>query len=101
MREENIILEPGIGFGKTTEHNCALLQGMQRIAALGRPVLLAISNKSLFGALLGLPTESRGTATAVCTALLAARGVAHHRVHDAVAARHALTLAESFTGTRC
>ncbi len=97
LPEEHIILDPGIGFGKTAEHNCALLAGMERLEALNRPVLLGVSNKSLFGALLGLAVTDRTESTNVCTALLAARGVFHHRVHDVTSARRALTLAEHFT----
>jgi dihydropteroate synthase len=97
LPEEHIMLDPGIGFGKTAEHNCALLSGMERLHTLGRPILLGVSNKSLFGALLGLGVEERGEATRICTALLAARGVTHHRVHDVRAARQALVLTEHFT----
>ena len=97
LPEDRIALDPGIGFGKSVEHNCALLEGMERIQALGRPVLLGVSNKSLFGKLLGLKVEERGEATRICTALLAARGVRHHRVHDVLAARQALVLTEHFT----
>lgn len=100
LPEENIILDPGIGFGKTAAHNASLLAGMERFQALGRPVLLGVSQKSLFGTLLGLETGERGEATSVCTALLAARGVSHHRVHDVAAARRALVLAEHFTPWR-
>ena len=97
LPEHCIMLDPGIGFGKTVEHNCALLAGMERIAALGRPILLGVSNKSLFGHLLGLGVTERGEATRICTSLLAARGVYHHRVHDVTSARQALTLVERFT----
>ena len=97
LPEHCIMLDPGIGFGKTAEHNCALLAGMERIAALGRPILLGVSNKSLFGHLLGLGVTERGEATRICTSLLAARGVYHHRVHDVTSARRALTLVERFT----
>ena len=97
LPEEHIALDPGIGFGKTAEHNSSLLRDMERLLALGRPVLLGVSRKSLFGDLLGLDVAHRGEATNVCTALLAARGVRHHRVHDVCSARQALTLAERFT----
>ncbi|MBR3881345.1 MAG: dihydropteroate synthase [Mailhella sp.] len=97
LPESHIMLDPGIGFGKTVEHNCALLANMDRIQALGRPLLLGVSNKSLFGHLLGLGVTERGEATRICTALLAARGVYHHRVHDIVHARQALILTERFT----
>jgi len=97
LPEDHIILDPGIGFGKTAAHNCALLAGMETFASLGRPILLGISNKSLFGDLLGLDVTQRGEATRVCTSLLAARGVLHHRVHDVTSARRALELVERFT----
>lgn len=97
LPEEHIMLDPGIGFGKKTEHNEALLRSMERLLALGRPVLLGVSRKSLFGDILGLDTAHRTEATNVCTAILAARGVLHHRVHDICSARQALTLAERFT----
>ena len=97
LPESHIMLDPGIGFGKTTEHNCAILAGMERLEALGRPILLGVSNKSLFGRLLGLGVAERGEATRICTSLLAARGICHHRVHDVTSARRALTLVENFT----
>ncbi|MBR6674026.1 MAG: dihydropteroate synthase, partial [Mailhella sp.] len=60
LPESHIMLDPGIGFGKTAEHNCALLAGMERLNSLGRPILLGVSNKSLFGHLLGLGVAERG-----------------------------------------
>ncbi len=97
LPEEHILLDPGIGFGKTVEHNCALLAGMERFQSFGRPLLLGVSQKSLFGDLLGFGIKERGEATDICTALLASRGVTHHRVHHVAAARNALILAEHFT----
>lgn len=79
--EENIILDPGIGFGKRLEHNLALLREVQRFFALGRPLLVAFSNKSLWKDLLGLDTSQRDNATQAGTAVMAAKGVAFHRVH--------------------
>ena len=97
LPESHIMLDPGIGFGKTTAHNCAILSGIERLEALGRPLLLGVSNKSLFGHLLGFDVAERGEATRICTSLLAARGICHHRVHDVASARRALTLVENFT----
>ena len=97
LPENHIMLDPGIGFGKTADHNCALLADMERLLSLGRPLLLGVSNKSLFGHLLGLGVAERGEATRICTSLLAARGVCHHRVHDVTSARRALCLVERFT----
>lgn len=82
LPEENIILDPGIGFGKTLEHNLELLRNTERLQSFGRPLLLGVSHKSLFGKLLGLEPEERTIATQVCTALMAQKGYTHHRVHD-------------------
>lgn len=98
LPEDHVILDPGIGFGKRLEHNLALLRGMQRLLGFGRPVLLGISQKSMFSDLLGLDRTERGTATDIVTALMAARGVAHHRVHDVVSALQALRLADACHG---
>ncbi|WP_078716647.1 dihydropteroate synthase [Paucidesulfovibrio gracilis] len=93
LDESRIVLDPGIGFGKTLEHNLTLLRQMQRFCELGFPVYVGLSNKSMFGDLLGLSVRERGEATRVATALLATRGVAVHRVHEVALARNALTLA--------
>lgn len=92
LPETNIVLDPGIGFGKTLEHNLSLLAGTERLRGLGRPLLLGLSRKSLFGEMFGLPLAERGEVTAVATALMAERGYFHHRVHDVAAARRALAL---------
>ena len=94
--EENILLDPGIGFGKKMEHNLALMAHPEAWERLGRPSLMAPSMKSVFNDLLGLPVESRGPATQTATALCYTRGYAWHRVHDARAASQALRLADAF-----
>lgn len=93
LPEDRIVLDPGIGFGKTLEHNLALLAHPEDWQGFGRPVLMALSMKSVFGGLLGLPPQERGLATATATALLRARGIFWHRVHDVTAARQAMTVA--------
>ncbi len=97
LEENRIVLDPGIGFGKLLEHNIALLRGVKRFFSLGRPVLVGLSNKSLWHDLLGLDVGARGPATQVATALLAARGVAVHRVHDVAGTVQALRIAEAMT----
>lgn len=92
--EERIVLDPGIGFGKLLEHNLAILKGMPRFLELGRPVMGALSNKSMFGQLLGLDAGERQTATQVTTALIAAKGARFHRVHEVVETVRTLRLAE-------
>lgn len=91
--EANIVLDPGIGFGKLLEHNLAILRGMERFGSLGRPLYVGLSNKSLWGGLLGLGPGQRQTATAVALGLLVARGVLVHRVHDVAQARQAALVA--------
>ncbi len=92
LPEEYIVLDVGIGFGKTMEQNFAILQNIERFACLGRPLFMGLSNKSLFSDLLGVPKDGRQCATQVATALLAARGVAYHRVHDVAATAQTLKL---------
>lgn len=95
LPESHILLDPGIGFGKLLEHNLAILRSIERFESLGRPVFMGLSNKSLFGDLLGLAKGERGSATQVATALLAARGVRYHRVHDVAATVRTLRLVAS------
>ena len=92
---QNIILDPGIGFGKTLEHNLELLRNLDKFKPLGRPIFIGISNKRMFGDLLGLGTQQRATITQVATALLAQQSVYVHRVHDALATLNTLKLVES------
>jgi dihydropteroate synthase len=82
LPNERIVLDPGIGFGKTLEHNLSLLWGVDRLAALGHPVAIGVSRKSLFGALLGLPPEERLEAGLAATATAVLRGARLVRTHD-------------------
>jgi len=92
LPEERIALDPGIGFGKTLEHNLEIFRNIERFASFGRPLYMGLSNKSWLDKLLCLPVGERGTATQVATALLAARGVHIHRVHDVAATVKTLKL---------
>ncbi len=91
--EDHALIDPGIGFGKKLEHNLALLKHIERFYTLGLPVLVGLSYKSFFGDLAGAPLEERGPLTMTATALMGARGVWAHRVHDVRAAGQALQLA--------
>jgi dihydropteroate synthase len=84
IREESICLDPGIGFGKTVEHNFELLRRLDELTALGRPILVGISRKSSLGKIMGDPEAKTGTtAASVGAAVLAyERGAAIFRVHD-------------------
>ncbi len=92
LPEANIILDPGIGFGKTAEQNLELLRATEALHSLGRPLYLGVSRKRMFGELLGLDLGDRDAATQVLTALLAAKGVYVHRVHDVAGTAAALKL---------
>jgi dihydropteroate synthase len=82
--EELICLDPGIGFGKTVEHNFELLRRLDELAALGRPILVGISRKSSLGRIMGDPQATTGTTAASVGAAVAAyeRGASIFRVHD-------------------
>jgi dihydropteroate synthase len=80
--EERVVLDPGIGFGKTLEHNLALLAGVPRLAELGRPVLIGVSRKGMFQRLLGRPVGERMPASVAAGLAAVARGAAVLRVHD-------------------
>jgi dihydropteroate synthase len=84
VREERICLDPGIGFGKTVEHNIELLRRLDVLLALGRPVLIGFSRKSSLGKLAGDPTATTGPLGASVGAAVAAyeRGASILRVHD-------------------
>jgi len=79
---ENIIVDPGIGFGKTLEQNLELVRRLDELKALGRPVLLGTSRKSMIGLVLNLPAEERLEGTAASIAIGIARGADMVRVHD-------------------
>ncbi len=78
----NVIVDPGIGFGKTAEHNVAVLHDLGRLRGIGRPILLGTSRKSTIGRILDLPVEERLEGTLATTALGIAAGVDIVRVHD-------------------
>lgn len=92
---DRIVLDPGIGFAKTQPQNVALLRRLDALHELGRPVLLGVSRKSVFGHLLpelATPAD-RLEATLAATALAVRQGVQLHRVHDVAPARRAALVA--------
>jgi len=97
---ERVALDPGIGFGKTLEQNLALLRGLPRLAALGRPLVLGVSRKSFLGALTGRPVEGREAASTAAHALLAAAGADVLRVHDVSATLDAVRVARALAPDR-
>jgi len=100
VAEERICLDPGIGFGKTVDHNLELLRRLDVVASLGRPLLLGVSRKSTLGRLLGDAAATRGTAAASIGAAVAAfdRGGTIFRVHDVREHVEALTVAAAIEG---
>jgi dihydropteroate synthase len=80
--DEHILLDPGIGFGKTVENNLELIERLDEIRALGFPVLLGPSRKSFIGYTLGLPADQRVEGTAAAVAVGIVRGADIVRVHD-------------------
>jgi dihydropteroate synthase len=97
VAENRICLDPGIGFGKTVEHNFELIRRLDRLTALGRPVLIGISRKSSLGKLLGDPDATTGSVAASVGAAVAAfeRGATILRVHDVREHVEALTAARA------
>ncbi len=79
---EHVILDPGIGFGKTPEHNLSVLGALPRLVALGFPTLLGTSRKSTIGRLTARDIDGRAFGTAATVALAAAAGIDIVRVHD-------------------
>ena len=82
VRREGIILDPGIGFGKTADHNLEILNRLQELKALGYALLVGTSRKSTIGFVLDLPVEERLEGTAATVALSIAGGADIVRVHD-------------------
>ena len=82
VEEAHIILDPGVGFGKTREHNLELINRLDEIRMLGYPVLLGASRKSFIGFTLDLPADQRMEGTAATVAIGIARGADIVRVHD-------------------
>ena len=97
IAEERVCLDPGIGFGKTVEHNFELIRRLGELTALGRPVLVGISRKSSLGKLLGEPDATTGSVAASVGAAVAAyeRGATILRVHDVREHVEALTAARA------
>ena len=85
LRQNRLLLDPGFGFGKTVEHNLRLLKYMERLHALGRPLLVGTSRKSMIGKVLGRPVEERLPGSLALTALAVERGAKILRVHDVAA----------------
>lgn len=95
IREDRVILDPGIGFGKTLEQNLCLMNHLEELCALGLPVLLGTSRKSMIGLTLGLPVTEREEGTLATTVLGLIKGCRIFRVHDVKKNRRAMLMARA------
>jgi dihydropteroate synthase len=98
IAEQRIWLDPGIGFGKSAEHNLELLAGLGEIATLGRPLVIGASRKSFIGRIDGSPPGERLGGTIASAVLAAAAGAEVLRVHDVAEVAQALRLATAVLG---
>lgn len=95
IERERVVLDPGIGFGKTVEHNFALLARQRELLVLGYPLLLGWSRKSSLGALTGRPVEDRLAASTAAALAAAQHGARVLRVHDVAATVDALKVGQA------
>lgn len=95
IRRENLIIDPGIGFGKNLEHNLLLLNRLDAFQELGRPILVGVSRKSFIGHILNLEAQDRLEGTIAAAVIAIQRGASVLRVHDAQAIKRAITVAEA------
>jgi dihydropteroate synthase len=91
--EDQIVLDPGIGFGKTAEHNLELLARLDEVVAIGRPVMIGTSRKSFLGRLTGREVHDRLPGTIATNVIALERGASIFRVHDVAPVRDALIVA--------
>lgn len=95
IEEGQIVVDPGLGFGKTVEHNLEVLRRLGELRSLGRPILVGPSRKSFIGKLTGAPAGERLFGTAATVALAIARGAHIIRVHDVAAMRQVARMADA------
>ncbi|MDQ7773773.1 MAG: dihydropteroate synthase [Elusimicrobiales bacterium] len=95
---KDIILDPGIGFGKTLDHNLALIAGLGKIKELGYPVMLGVSRKRFIGTLAGGEPHERLSGTIAACVAGAERGADIIRVHDVAECRKAMLVADAIRG---
>ena len=98
VREEHIWLDPGIGFGKSVDHNLELIRRLDEIVALGRPVVIGTSRKTFIGRLTGRPERERAAGTVAANVIAYERGASIFRVHDVVEAVDSLKVAAATVG---
>jgi dihydropteroate synthase len=92
---EQVVIDPGIGFGKTLEHNLTLLAGLKTFTKWRRPLLVGVSRKSFIGELLGVEVQNRLPASLACAALAVGDGAQIIRTHDVAETVQAVRMAEA------
>ncbi len=100
IAEERIMLDPGIGFAKTLEHNLELLRRLDELVALGRPLVIGTSRKSFLGRITGRPAGDRLAGTIATNVLALERGASVFRVHDVGTLADALAVAAATVRAR-
>ena len=95
---DRVVLDPGIGFGKTVGHNLDLLRAVGELTGLGRPVLIGVSRKSFLGRVVGAEVPDRLAAGLACTLWAARSGASVFRTHDVAATVQALRMQEALQG---
>lgn len=98
IRDEQIILDPGVGFGKTYEHNLIAINRLKELCNLGYPVLLATSRKSVIGTALDLPSDERIEGTLATTVMGVEQGASFVRVHDVKENYRIIRMTEAIIG---
>lgn len=98
--DENIVLDPGLGFAKTAEHNLLITDRLAELVALGRPVLVGPSRKRFLGSVTGREVAERDMATAAACVVAYERGAILFRVHNVALTRDALAVAHAVRGSR-
>ena len=98
VAKERILLDPGFGFGKTLEHNVALLGGLAQFLSLGLPLLVGLSRKTMIGAILDKPVDRRLHGSVAAAVLAVERGAKIVRVHDVLETVDALKVVAAIRG---
>jgi dihydropteroate synthase len=99
IRREAIAVDPGIGFGKSVEHNLALIRGLRRLRLVGRPLLVGLSRKRFLGSLTGRETDERLAAGLAANVVAILNGADVLRVHDVKETCDAARIADILAGT--
>ncbi len=99
LRRENLIVDPGFGFGKTVDHNLQLLKHLNAFADIGVPLLVGLSRKSTIGAVLDAPVDQRLMGSAAAALMAVERGANIVRVHDVAETRQVLQIFEAVTNS--